>query len=145
MTSFANQRSWSVNSAGGRPSAQWTMKSSSPGYLASIDDRGRRAAEPGLLLHAVADRGDRRRCARRAPGAALIVGIAHEAEGREPLVALVMRRLDALDRLLLAAGEVQTGAPDHIFAELLGSTVAGAGGVIRAHDVVEYLLAVQVD
>ena len=37
MTSFANQRSWSVNSAGGSPSAQWTMKSSSPGYLASID------------------------------------------------------------------------------------------------------------
>src|SRR2546430_12029355 len=37
ITSFANQRSWSVNSAGGSPSAQWTMESSSPGYLASTD------------------------------------------------------------------------------------------------------------
>src|SRR6267378_7785185 len=109
-----------------------------------IDDLGRRATEPGLLLHAVTDRGDRRRCTRSAPGAALIVRIAHEAERREPLVALVMCRLDALDRLFLAAGEVQTGTPNHILAELFGSTVAGAGSVIRAHDVVEYLLAVQV-
>src|SRR5579883_712469 len=37
MTSRANQRSCSLNSAGDNPSAQWIMKSSSPGYLASID------------------------------------------------------------------------------------------------------------
>src|SRR5262245_39798408 len=37
ITSFANQRSWSENSRTCRPSAQWTMKSSRPGYLASID------------------------------------------------------------------------------------------------------------
>src|SRR5204863_5687968 len=37
ITSLANQRNCSMNSAGDRPSAQWTMKSSRPGYLASID------------------------------------------------------------------------------------------------------------
>jgi hypothetical protein len=34
------------------------------------------------------------RRARRTPGAALLVGVAHEPERREPLVALVVRRLD---------------------------------------------------
>ena len=37
ITSLANQRSCSLNSAGDRPSAQWIMKFSSPGYFASID------------------------------------------------------------------------------------------------------------
>src|SRR6185503_18121760 len=37
ITSRANQRSCSLKSLGERPSAQWTMKSSSPGYFASID------------------------------------------------------------------------------------------------------------
>src|SRR5580765_411731 len=37
ITSRANQRSCSLNSLGESPSAQWTMKSSSPGYFASID------------------------------------------------------------------------------------------------------------
>src|SRR6185437_2588942 len=37
ITSRANQRSCSSNSAGDRPSAQWTMKSSIPGYFSSID------------------------------------------------------------------------------------------------------------
>jgi hypothetical protein len=37
ITSRANQRNCSSNSAGDSPSAQWTMKSSSPGYLASTD------------------------------------------------------------------------------------------------------------
>src|SRR6266850_1636594 len=48
--------------------------------LYAIDDLGRGPAEPGLLLHAVANRGDRRRRTGSAPGAAPIVGIAHEAE-----------------------------------------------------------------
>lgn len=71
--------------------------------LDPLDDLGRRATEPSLLLHAVADRGDRRRRARSAPSAALLIGIAYEPERREPLVALVMCRLDTADRLLLAA------------------------------------------
>jgi hypothetical protein len=37
MTSLANHLSCSLNSSGGNPSAQWIMKSSRPGYLASID------------------------------------------------------------------------------------------------------------
>src|SRR5882724_9391133 len=37
ITSRANQGSCSLNAFGGRPSAQWIMKSSSPGYFASID------------------------------------------------------------------------------------------------------------
>src|SRR5439155_4688964 len=37
ITSRANQRSCSLNSLGGRPSAQWIMKSSSPGYFAAMD------------------------------------------------------------------------------------------------------------
>src|SRR6266850_7007346 len=123
------------------------LKPGVPGFdrLYAIDDLGRGPAEPGLLLHAVTDRGDRSRRTGSAPGAALVVGIAHEAERREPLVALVMCRLDAADGFFLAAGEVQASAPDHVLAELFGPAVAGAGGVILAHDVVEDLLAVQVD
>src|SRR5207249_11581997 len=37
ITSSANQRSCSLNSLADRPSAQWTMKSSSAGYFAAID------------------------------------------------------------------------------------------------------------
>src|SRR5438876_5359937 len=37
MTSLANQLSCSLNSFGPRPSAQWIMKLSRPGYFASID------------------------------------------------------------------------------------------------------------
>ena len=37
MTSLANHLSCSLNSSGGNPSAQWIMKSSRPGYFASID------------------------------------------------------------------------------------------------------------
>src|SRR5262249_16405390 len=37
ITSLANQMSCSLNSLGGRPSAQWTMKFSSPGYLSATD------------------------------------------------------------------------------------------------------------
>src|ERR1700741_2106366 len=56
----------------------------------AVDDLAGRPAEPRLLLDALADRGDRGRRARGAPGAALLVGVAHETERREPLVALVM-------------------------------------------------------
>src|SRR5580704_155386 len=37
ITSLANQRSCSLNSLGESPSAQWIMKSCSPGYFASMD------------------------------------------------------------------------------------------------------------
>src|SRR5882757_7119426 len=93
----------------------------------AVDDLARCAAEPGFLLHAVADRGNLGGSARRAPGAAVLVGITHEAKRREPLVAFVMRRLDALDRLFLAGGEIEAGAPDHVLAELLGPAMAGTG------------------
>src|SRR6185312_3238392 len=82
----------------------------------AVDDLLGRAAEPRLLLDAVLEAGRARRRAGRAPCPALLVGVAHEAEGREPLVALVMRRLDAAHRLLLALGEIYPGAPDHILA-----------------------------
>src|SRR6266849_308747 len=52
-----------------------------------LDDVPGRAAEPGALRHAVADGGNARGRAGRAPGASLRVGVADEAEGREPLVA----------------------------------------------------------
>src|SRR5580765_2919336 len=63
--------------------------------LDAFDHVLRRAAEPGLLLDAVGQRRDARGRARRAPRAALLVGVAHESEWREPFVALVVRGLDA--------------------------------------------------
>src|SRR2546422_952260 len=58
--------------------------------LDPLDDVRRRAAEPGLLLDAVGERRHARGRARRAPRAAVLVRVAHEAERREPLVALVV-------------------------------------------------------
>src|SRR2546422_9182978 len=55
--------------------------------LDPLDDVRRRAAEPGLLLDAVGERRHARGRARRAPRAAVLVRVAHEAERREPLVA----------------------------------------------------------
>src|SRR4051812_37156039 len=56
--------------------------------LDPVDHLLRRPAEPGLLLHALGERRDFCRRAGRTPGAALLVGIAHEPEWCEPLVAL---------------------------------------------------------
>ena len=86
-----------------------------------------------------------RRRARRAPGAPVLVGVPHEAEWREPLVALVVRRLDTTDRLLLGAGEIEAGAPDHILAELLVLADLGALRLIGAHHIVEDFFPVQRD
>src|SRR5262244_877432 len=61
--------------------------------LDPVDHVRRRSAEPRLLLDPVGERGYARRRARRAPRAPLLVGVTHEAERREPLVALVVRRL----------------------------------------------------
>src|SRR5262245_22069526 len=109
----------------------------------AIDDLRGRAAEPGLLLDAITQRRDPRGRAGRAPGASLLVGIAYEAERREPLVAFVVRRLEPADGFLPAWREVDAGAPDHVLAELLRLAVSLAGGVIGAHDVVEDLFAVE--
>src|SRR5215472_2904861 len=109
----------------------------------ALDHKLGRAAEPGLLLDAVLEARRARGRARGAPGAALLVGVAHEAEGREPFVALVVRGLDPADRFLLGIGEIDAGAPDHVLAELLRAPVAVAGVVVGAHDVVQDLLAVQ--
>src|SRR5712664_3990548 len=113
--------------------------------LDAFDDVRGRAAEPRLLRDAVGEIGHARGSARRPPRAALLVGVAHEAERREPLVALVVRRLELADGLLLAAREIDAGAPDHVLAELLRAAVPLAGGVIGAHHVVQYLRAVERD
>src|SRR5689334_7217909 len=84
-----------------------------------LDHVLRRTAEPRLLLDAVGERRDARGRAGRAPRAALLVGVAHEAERREPLVALVVRGLDLALGLLGRVGEIEAGAPDHVLAELL--------------------------
>src|SRR5881398_1822024 len=111
--------------------------------LDPLDDVRRRAAEPGLLLDAVGERRHARGRARRAPRAAVLVRVAHEAERREPLVALVVRRLHAALGLLGRVGEGEPGAPDHVLAELLPAPVLGAGVAVRPHHVVEDLLAVE--
>src|SRR5262249_61970221 len=81
--------------------------------LDAVDDMLRRAAEPRLLVYAVLEIGRARGGARRAPRAALLVRVAHEAEGRAPFVALVVRGLGAPDRLRLAVGEIDARAPHH--------------------------------
>src|SRR5438445_9425000 len=52
ITSRANQRSCSLNSFAGRPSAQWLMTSSRPGYLAAIDLITSITCDGGLQNHA---------------------------------------------------------------------------------------------
>src|SRR5688572_12859924 len=52
MTSRANQRSCSLNSFGGMPSAQWIMKCSSPGYFASMDLMPSMTCDGGPTNHA---------------------------------------------------------------------------------------------
>ena len=54
-----------------------------------------------------------------------------------------MRRFAFPDRRLLRIGEIDAGAPDHVFAELSRPIVAMTRVMKRAHDVVENFLAVQ--
>src|SRR5215467_16063593 len=86
--------------------------------LHPVDHVRRRAAEPRFLLDSVGERRRARGGARRAPRAPLLVGVAHEAERREPLVALVVRRLDLALGLFGRVGQIEPGAPDHVLAEL---------------------------
>src|SRR5689334_4467697 len=111
--------------------------------LDAVDHLGGRAAEPGLLRDAVGEPRRARRRPGRAPGAPFLVRVAHEAERREPLEALVVRRLEPAQRLGMAVGEVDAGAPDHVLAELFRPAMLVAGRMIGAHDVVEDLLAVE--
>jgi hypothetical protein len=69
-----------------------------------IDDVRRRSTEPSFLLHPVAERGDAGGGSRSAPGPPKLVGIAREPKRREPLIALVMRWLEAADRFPFAVG-----------------------------------------
>src|SRR5262245_42145338 len=111
--------------------------------LDALDDMGRRPAEPGLLLDAVGQRRRARRGARRAPRPSLLVGVAHEPERREPLVPLVVRRLDPALRLFRRVCQIEPRAPDHVLAELLLLAVLRARVPVGVDDVVEDLLAVQ--
>src|SRR5580704_7913212 len=96
-------------------------------------------AEPRLLLHPLAQGRDARRRAGAAPGATVLVGVADKAERREPFVALVMRRFEAADRLFLAVGEIDAGAPDHVLAERSIAAVFLTRLVESLHHVVEDL------
>src|SRR2546425_10362193 len=111
--------------------------------LDPVDHVRRRPTEPRLLLDAVGERRHARGCARRTPRAAVLVGVAHEPERREPLVALIVRRLDTALGLLGRVGQIEPGAPDHVLTELLLTPVLRAGVAIGLHDVVEDLLAVE--
>src|SRR5665213_3983253 len=111
--------------------------------LDAVDYLVRAAAEPGLLLYPFAQGGDADRGAGGAPGAAVLVGVADKAERREPFEALVVRRLQPADRLFLAVGEVDAGAPHHVLAELHVAAMPVASLVERLDDIVEDLFAVQ--
>src|SRR5712692_26585 len=111
--------------------------------LDAVNHLRRWAAEPRPLRNAVLQRGRARGRAGRAPDTAVLVGIAHEAERREPLEALVMRGLEPAHRLLAAVGEIDAGAPDHVLAQLLLAAVLATGRVVGAHHVVEDFLAVE--
>src|SRR5262245_6347311 len=110
-----------------------------------IDDETRRPAQPRTLGDAIANARHARGRARRAPGAALLVRVADEAEGREPLVALVVVRLHALDRFLDGVGEVETHAPADVLTKREATSRLRGFGLVGAHDLVEDLLAVQRD
>src|SRR5687767_10446397 len=111
----------------------------------ALDDVRRWSAEPRLLLDALGERGYGRGRARRAPRAPVFVRVAHEAERRKPLIALVVRRLHPTLGLLLRVGEIETRAPHHVLAQLLGMAVLCARVAVGLDHVVEDLLAVERD
>src|SRR6185295_6294283 len=113
--------------------------------LDAVDHVLRGAAEPCLLRDALGERRDFGWRAGRAPGAALFVGVAHEAERREPFVALVVRGLDRAHRFGLTCAEADARTPDHVLAELLVAAMLLARLVVGADHVVEDLLAVERD
>src|SRR6266404_764577 len=113
--------------------------------LDALDHVRGRAAEPRLLRDTVGEVRHPRGGARRAPRAPVFVGVAHEAERREPLVPLVVRRLDTPLGFCRGVGKIDPGAPDDVLAELLALAVLRARVAIRLDDVVEDFLAVERD
>src|SRR2546421_4822224 len=113
--------------------------------LDALDHVRGRPAEPRLLGDAVGEVRHARGGAWRAPRAAVLIGVAHEAERCEPLVPLIVRWLDAPLGRFGGVGEIDPGAPDDVFAELLALAVLRARVAIRLDDVVEDLLAVERD
>src|SRR3989441_10030141 len=111
--------------------------------LDDLDGARRRPAEPGLLGDALPERGHAGGRAGRAPGPPLLVGIAHEAKGGEPLVALVVGGPQAPDRLLLGVGEVEPHAPAEILAELEVAPATGGGVAVGVKNLVDDALAVE--
>src|SRR5258706_3433506 len=113
--------------------------------LDAVDDVPGWAAEPRFRRDAVGERRCPRGRAGRAPRAPLLVCVAHEPERREPLVALVVRRLHTPLRFFGRVGEIEARAPDHVLAELLRPAVLRARVAVGLHHVVADLLAVQRD
>src|SRR5262249_52409570 len=111
--------------------------------LDAVNHLRRRSAKPGLLRNTIFQRGRARRRARRAPDAAMLVRIADEAERREPLETLVMCGLEVPHRLFAAAGQIDTGAPNHVLAQLFVATMLETGHVIGANHIVENFLPVE--
>src|SRR5262249_55184110 len=103
------------------------------------------AAEPSFLIDAVAQRRGAGRRARRAPGPALLVGIAHEAERREPFEPFVVRGLKPANSFLAAIGQIDAGTPNHVLAELFVLTAFEISGLIGTNNVIENLFAVERD
>src|SRR5262245_60789629 len=113
--------------------------------LDAVDNVGRWAAEPRLLRDTVAQRGNAGRRSGHAPGAPVLVGVAHEPEWRKPLEAFIVRGLEPAHSFLFGVGKVYAGSPDHIFTELFAAALPFACVVIGAHDVVQNLLPVERD
>src|SRR6516165_3413996 len=91
------------------------------------DAVGGRSHHPGLLLDALPDRRRPGWRPRRAPGAAFGVRVADEPEGGEPLVPLVVGRLDLPDGRLSALRHVEAETEAQVLAQLQLATVTGTG------------------
>src|SRR5262245_34525078 len=102
--------------------------------LDAVDSVGRWAAEPRLLRDTVAQRGNAGRRSGHAPGAPVLVGVAHEPEWRKPLEAFIVRGLEPAHSFLFGVGKVYAGSPDHIFTELFAAALPFACVVIRSEE-----------
>src|SRR5262249_48427233 len=75
--------------------------------------------------------------------ASLFVGIAHETEGGEPLVALIVIGADALDGLLLRLVDTKTHAQAYVLTQDDLAAVFGAQFLVLVHNPIGQLLAIQ--
>src|SRR5712691_7736498 len=113
--------------------------------LQAGDDVLGRSDQPGLLVDAFAERRHAGRRAGRSPGSALLVGVADEPEGSEPLIALVVGGLDLAEGLCLGVGEVKAEPATEILPELELAAGPGGGLAVGLGDLAEDLLAVEID